>query len=397
MPTIDYHLLMALMENIPDRIYFKDTEGRFLAVNRAKREAHHLTGEDALKGMTDFDFFTFKRAQESHVDEQRIIATGEPVIGKVERNEMPDGSVIWVSTSKIPLRDEHEKIIGICGISRDITESKKAQDAMRQLVEDLQKSREELKEAQLQLNQAEKMETVGRMAAGIAHEVQNPLQILLMSVDFLHQSLSERTPVVDGVLTEMRAAANRADTIIRGLLVCSHAETLEQKPQDLNALVKNALVLVRHNLASNQITLLTELEEGLPPLALDGTKIEQVFVNLFTNAIDAMPQGGTLTVKSRMDRLAETHRDLGAREAGRYYAGDAVVVVEVEDSGKGIPPETLRKIFDPFFTTKSTGKGTGLGLAIAKGIIDLHRGKIEIQNLPQGGVQVRLMFKTPIK
>jgi signal transduction histidine kinase len=128
-------------------------------------------------------------------------------------------------------------------------------------------------------------------------------------------------------------------------------------------------------------------------LALDGMKIEQVLVNLFTNALDAMPAEGTLTVRSRMEQLTQTHHDPGAREAGHFYAGDTVVVVEVEDTGKGIPPETLRKIFDPFFTTKVTGKGTGLGLAIVKRIIGLHNGEIEIINRPRGGVRSKLMFK----
>jgi len=94
-----------------------------------------------------------------------------------------------------------------------------------------------------------------------------------------------------------------------------------------------------------------------------------------------------------MERVTKTHRDYGFRHAGHFYAGDAVVVVEVEDIGYGMFPELLRKIFDPFFTTRAAGKGTGLGLAIAKGIIDLHGGKIEINNLSAGGVQARLMFE----
>ena len=200
--------------------------------------------------------------------------------------------------------------------------------------------------------------------------------------------------VLDGVINDMRHAAKHADTIIRGLLDFSHSDTLEMKPQDLNALIEKALLLVRHQLASNQINLQTNLGAGLPPLALDGVKIEQVFVNLFTNAIDAMPKGGTLTLKTSTQRLAETHRDPGSREAGHFYAGDNVVLAEVEDAGSGIPPEVLRKIFDPFFTTKVTGKGTGLGLAIVKRILDLHGGSIEIHNRAEGGAHCRLMFKT---
>jgi signal transduction histidine kinase len=258
----------------------------------------------------------------------------------------------------------------------------------------LQKSQKALESAHLQLIQAEKMESVGRMAAGVAHEVQNPLQILLMSLDYLGGRMAEaKDPVLDGVITDMRAAAKRADLIIRGLLDFSHSDKLELVPQDLNTLIEKALLLIGHNLTVNRVALQTELAPGLPELALDGVKIEQVFVNLCTNAIDAMPQGGTLTVRTFSQQLAETHRIPGAREACHFYAGDTVVIVEVQDTGTGIPPEVLRKIFDPFFTTKATGKGTGLGLAIVRRILELHSGVIQVWNRPEGGTCFRLMFK----
>jgi hypothetical protein len=216
-----------------------------------------------------------------------------------------------------------------------------------------------------------------------------------MSLDYLSQRMADaHDAVLDGVIKDMRLAAKRANTIIRGLLDFSHSNTLELQPLDLNALIERAVLLVRHNLASNHINLQTDLDPGLPPLALDGVKIEQVFVNLFTNAIDAMPKGGALTVKTSRERLTETHRDPGSREAGHFYAGDIVVMAEVEDTGAGIAPEALHKIFDPFFTTKATGKGTGLGLTIVKRILDLHSGSIEIRNRPAGGTHCRLTFKT---
>lgn len=389
----DGFLLQNLLQRIPDHIYFKDRQSRFILINPALARVFGLRSPEEAIGKSDYDIFTKEHAAAAWVDEQKILQTGKPLVGKDEKETWPDGTVSWVSTTKLPLRNQHGEIVGTFGISRDITERKLAEEALKQAMEDLQKSRDELRSAQQQLMHAERMEALGRMVAGIAHEVQNPLQILLMSLDYLSQRLSNRDPVLDGVLDEMRNATKRADTIIHGLLNFSRSEDLELKAQDLNPLVNNALALVKHALSLNQIGLQTQLAPELPPLALDGMKIEQVLVNLFTNAIHAMPNGGILTVKTSKERLTETHRDPGARETGHFYAGDTVVLIEVEDTGTGIPSDILRKIFDPFFTTKATGKGTGLGLAIVKRIIGLHHGEIEVTNRPQGGVRCRLMFK----
>jgi PAS domain S-box-containing protein len=389
----DGFLLQNLLQNIPDHIYFKDRKSRFILINPACARLFGLRGPEEAVGKTDFDIFTPEHASAALADEQEILRTGNPIVGKDEKETWPDGSISWVTSTKLPLRDANGKIVGSLGISRDITQRKRAEEALRQAVEDLKKSREDLRNAHQQLMQAERLETVGRMAAGVAHEVQNPLQILLTSLDYLDQQFPDRDPVLDGVLTEMRNATNRADTIIRGLLDFSRSEDLELQDQDLNALILNALGLVRHTVNQHLVQLDTRLAPDLPPLALDGMKIEQALVNLFNNALHAMPDGGTLTVLTRTGRLEETRHDPGAREAGNFYAGDQVVLIEIRDTGHGIPNEILRKVFDPFFTTKATGKGTGLGLAIVKKTISLHHGEIEIDNAPEGGVLCRIMFK----
>jgi phosphoserine phosphatase RsbU/P len=122
MVQIDHHLLMALINATPDRIYFKDLQGRFISANQATRDFHRTLNEKAMEGLTDFDFFLPEHANEAFADEQRIIATGKPLVGKLERENHPDGRITWVSTTKVPMRDESGKIIGVCGISRDVTE-----------------------------------------------------------------------------------------------------------------------------------------------------------------------------------------------------------------------------------------------------------------------------------
>ncbi len=389
----DGFLLRNLLQNIPDHIYFKDRQSRFILINPALARVIGLRSPEDAVGKTDFDIFTQEHAEAALADEQEILRTGVPLVGKEEKETWPDGTVSWVTSTKLPLRNKQGDIVGTFGISRDITDRKHAEEALKLAVSDLHKSRDDLRSAHQQLMHAERMETVGRIAAGIAHEVQNPLQILLMSLDYLFQRMPDRDPVLDGVLNEMRHATLRANKIIRGLLDFSRSEDLVLKAQDINKLLDNAMALVKHTVRQHQIDLQMQLTPELPPLALDGMKIEQVFVNLFTNAIHAMPDGGVLTARTRAERLTETLRDFGSREAGHFYAGDLVVIVEIEDTGQGIPPEILRKIFDPFFTTKATGKGTGLGLAIVKRIIDLHSGEIEIDNRPEGGARCRLMFK----
>lgn len=132
MATIDHNLLMALMDTVPDRIYFKDREGRFLSVNQAMRNFMKVPNEEAMQGRTDFDFFLPAHAQPAFNDEQWVIATGQPIVGKIEREDLPDGRVTWVSTTKVPMRDASGEIIGTCGISRDVTEEHTKSEQLEQ-------------------------------------------------------------------------------------------------------------------------------------------------------------------------------------------------------------------------------------------------------------------------
>jgi hypothetical protein len=303
------------------------------------------------------------------------------------------GSVRWVRNTPVAHLDERGRITSYDGLISDITERKTAEQALQEAILDLRRSQEELKTAQLQLINATKMETVGRLAAGVAHEVKNPLAIILMSVDFLSQRIAGSDETVASVLKDMRDAVHRADAIIRSLLDFSASETLALKPANLNQLIDKALMLVKHGVNLNHITVATQLDEMLPDVSVDASKMEQVFVNLLTNSIDAMPEGGSLTLRTRAERLEKVTRDPGTRMGDHFRVGDSVVIAEVEDTGSGISPEALDKIFDPFFTTKEAGKGTGLGLTVTKKIVDLHGGSLAIRDRPEGGVCATLMFK----
>ena len=148
-----------------------------------------------------------------------------------------------------------------------------------------------------------------------------------------------------------------------------------------------------HAMNKQQIKLVTEFAPSLPPAAIEKSQIQQVFVNLVMNAIQAMSSGGTLTVRTSKTRLVRSGHDEGSRSSDQFFLGDTVVLIEIEDTGPGVPEENLAKIFDPFFTTKPTGIGTGLGLPVSKKIIELHGGTIHIGNRPGGGARVAVMLR----
>jgi signal transduction histidine kinase len=257
---------------------------------------------------------------------------------------------------------------------------------------DLRKAHEELKAAQAQLIEAEKMQSVGRLAAGVAHEVRNPLAIMEMGISLLS---GQTTPDNAVILDEMKEAVRRANFVINELLQLSASKELGSRRVDLNGVIEQALALLGDQLANGGISVAKDLGENLPACQIDADKITQVFANIITNAIHAMPDGGALGVRTYRKALdaAESAYHAGDRSGVRFREGETVVVAEIEDSGSGIAAENLAKIFEPFFTTKPTGKGMGLGLTVVKKIIDSHAGAIDIRNRPEGGVKVALMFK----
>jgi signal transduction histidine kinase len=269
----------------------------------------------------------------------------------------------------------------------------KRSEALKKIIQKLKGSNRELKATQWQLIQAAKFESAGILAAGVAHEVKNPLQTILMGLDHLGARLPAGDEDLAVTMADMRNAVQRATNIIRELLSLSAAADFQLRPEDLNALLERSLLLVQAELSASQITVVRNLDPNLPRVSCDNAKLQQVFLNLFINALQAMPQGGTLTLSTR--KASPANQNPSYREMLRKFKPtDRLVAVEIQDTGGGIAEEHLPRIFDPFFTTKPVGVGTGLGLSVTKRIIDLHGGALAIKNASPRGVLATIILKT---
>ncbi|MBU1061124.1 MAG: PAS domain S-box protein, partial [Candidatus Omnitrophica bacterium] len=300
----------------------------------------------------------------------------EKIDGLTNRNVKKNGEIVIVETTGVPVLKKNGELAGYRGVVRDITKRKKAEQQLKDAYLRLQKT-------QLQLIQAGKMEAVGRMASGVAHEVKNPLGIILQSINYLEEKLSEEGK--EDIFDVLKIAKNnimRADGIMRALVDFSRQEELSVKPVDINKLLNDSLMLVEHRIKQEDIIIEKEITEGLPKAIIDRGKMEQVFINLLLNAIEAIGEGkGKVTLRSYVKKLTEVGYRIGRRKDEDFFElGEKVVIVEVEDSGCGIPKEDMDKIFEPFFTSKDIGKGTGLGLSITKNILDMHRAIIQAES-----------------
>jgi len=249
----------------------------------------------------------------------------------------------------------------------------------------------ELQAAQTRLIQAEKMESIGRLAAGVAHEVKNPLAIIQMGADYLAQELPKDQTTAE-VIHDIDDAVRRADTVIHGLLDFSRDKKLILKPGGINEVISSALHLVDHELRQRKITVELFLAEDLPKMALDQNRLQQVFINLIMNAAHAMERNGTLLIGSELKTVCSA-ADFARDREGILSLGQRVIQVEVADTGPGIREQDKAMIFDLFYTTKDVGEGTGLGLSVSHNIVSLHGGSIDIANRSEGGASVMMFFK----
>ncbi len=345
--AIERDLVRALMDGVPDYIYYKDTSGKFVRVNRAFASSHGCSSAAEIIGTTDFDFFENKLAEEFRESEQRIMSTGVPLIDVEERNLQRDGRERWVSTTKVPLRDGDGNVVGVLGISRDITDRKRGEE---------------------RLMRSDKMASLGRLTAGIAHEMNTPLAAARAGLVELGALVNEYKAALDdpditpedhraigkemhSALAISEAALQRAAAFVRGIKTQTRDMAQGERARfDAVRTIQDGLLLLEHDLKARGCTLQFEPEQNVIELLGSPGRLIQVLSNLVINAVDACAAG-----KGHV-RVALSANDEGAE-------------LRVTDDGSGITPENLAKIFDPMFTTKPFGEGTGLGLTIVYDIV----------------------------
>ena len=294
---------------------------------------------------------------------------------------------IPVIFSSSMLRDSEENISGTFCIVKDITKIRQAQD-------ELKKAYVVLKQTQEQLIQAEKMQAVGILASGVAHEVKNPLGIIILGVDYLEKKLPPQQKHLFKILNSIKVSVNKADGIIRALLEFSRVTKINLLPEDINDILGDSLDLVKQKLKFEQlIQIIKEIKRDIPRVLVDKNKIEQVFINIILNAIQAITDKGKIFIRCYDTRLKETKFGIGKRSKDYFRRNEQAIIVEIEDTGIGISEVSLKKIFDPFFTTKAPAGGSGLGLSVCLNIIDIHKGLIEVKSQVGEGTKVIITLK----
>lgn len=417
--NFEQNLLHTLVDSIPFRIYAKDRASRFLFGNNRMARLAGVESPGQLYGKTDYDFFPTELAAKYFADEKLVMDSGQSLFDYEELVEDQDtGELGWTVTTKVLLRDEMGAVNGIVGIGYDVTQRKQMEARLRERTEaleaanarlEIEKEQQQvlirkLSDMQGQLLQSEKMASIGLLAAGVAHEINNPLGFISANFGALERDARDilrlvtafegvegllpgeaRAPVafmkqdiglddirqdLDALFSESREGLQRVKHIVQNLKDFSRPGDTKKEMANLERGLDSTL-----NVAWNEIKYKADVTKeygNIPDLYCLPSQMNQVFLNLLINAAHAIEGKGKIVVRTGYD--------------------DDQVWVEVEDSGTGIAPEHLDHIFEPFFTTKPIGTGTGLGLSIVYGIVQSHNGKIEVKSVVGQGTVFRVIL-----
>lgn len=375
--TISRDYFDNIIRSMIDTLVVLDSEEEIKMVNKATLELLHYREEELIGKHVSILFA-----------QGEMLFRDEKLTERIEKGKLRNfdttyltrsGEKIPVSLSASIMRNADGGIEGVIGVGKDMRKTHKliselrmanfeltrTKDAMLNMLEDLDASHRELKTLHSQLLQAEKMSAVGRLAAGVAHEINNPLSGVLGFAQVLLREIPEENPWREDVM-KIEEGARRCKKIVSHLLTFSRQEEFNLEVIDIGEVIDSTLSLCENQILLEKIRIIKEYGENLPMLRIGVPQMEQVFLNLITNAIQAMPEGGELKISTRL------------RNRGDF------VEISFADTGEGIKKEILPKIFEPFFTTREVGKGTGLGLSVSYEIVKRHNGTIRAESDGEG-------------
>ncbi|MEW5722740.1 MAG: ATP-binding protein [Thermodesulfobacteriota bacterium] len=329
----------SLIESADDLIISLDEEGRVLSVNHYYTRLTGIWPEEVV-GRRLTEVLEYSAPGEVEQAVGTVQTTGETL--ETEEEVRIGGRVHWLDTKYKPILDAGSPRSPVLVISRDITEHKSME---------------------AQLFQAEKLASLGALSAGVAHEINNPLAVILGFTEMLIERFPEGSEEHQILKTIDRQGTN-CQRIVENLLAFSRLPPKSSEETDVIEDVRRVITMITNSLITRKIDLKTDLEEALPRVRGDGRQLEQVFLNIINNAVAAMEGGGVLTISARQ--------------------ADGLVAVGFADTGPGIPPEIRDKVFEPFFTTKKVGEGTGLGLSLSYGIVKKFGGRIQVESRVAG-------------
>ena len=348
----DENLLRTLIDNMPDFIYIKDIKSRFVVANKKLAQVHGIRSPLEMAGKTDFDFYPKELANKYYWNEQEIITSGKPLINIEEQSLDETGETIYLSTTKIPLKDSTGKIIGLVGIGRDITSKKKEEELLAEHTKQLQK-----------LNY-----TKDKFFSIIAHDLRNPFHSILGFTELLMRNYTDfedtKKQEFIGLIYE---SSQHAHNLLENLLQWSRTQTdrIKYNPskQSLYRIIDETVQVLNASLKKKSLIFNSEIQKDIF-VYVDKNMIELVIRNLLSNAIKFTPSGGKISVSAKDD--------------------EKFLIVSISDTGVGIDPEDLPRLFqfEEFHTTTGTSgePGTGLGLIICQEFIKKHGGEITIKS-----------------
>lgn len=352
-------LLHSIVEGTSEAIYLKDTEGRYKLINAAGARYMGRSPEEVL-GKTDRELLSPETVVPILKIDQQVLSKGESVT--CEEGLVEGGVTRTFLSTKNPYRDSNGQIVGVLGISVDITEHRRMEE---------------------QLRRTQRMESVGAFSGAIAHDFGNLLTVIKGYSQLTLGELQQH-PRLHGNLEQILKATDRATSLIRQLLAFGRQQVLQPRVLNLNDVISHLQQMLRR-LIGDDIEISNRFTEELWSVKADPGQVEQVLMNLVANARDAMPVGGKLILQTANVHLDEAY----ARHNVNVQAGDYAMFA-VSDTGMGMDAYTLARIFEPFFTTKPVGKGTGLGLATTYGIVKQSGGYISVESQPGAGTTFRI-------